>query len=566
MRLKYLNLYQLYKYFLFTRPFLKKTFNPKNNQFKLLSRVIKDNKYTKFGVDYNFNEIKSICDFQKFIPILQYNDISKYVEDAKKSIRHSLIYQDVIYFAISSGTTDKPKFIPHTKNYISLRKKSWEIWINSLFYTRPKTFSIFGGILTFTAKPFDNKTLGNIKYGSISGKIHDLQPKFVKSIYAVPNEVLLIDDFKLKYYLSMLFSIRKDLRLIVTPNPSTLIIFAKKFDKYYYQLINDLKNNRIEMLEKSNIDEKLKKQILDLFQKKKKLNYKLHLKLKRLKTENKVLLPKHIFPNIESIGTWMGGPMSIYLNKLYEYYGKDILIRDIGYMASEGRFSIPIYDSKKGDGIIDIENNFYEFIEVKNYDKNIFDTKLIDELKQNEKYYIIITNENGLYRYFIDDIIEVKGFYNKTPIISFVQKGKYISSLTGEKISEWEIIHAFQEVFNKFKINYHTFFTIPTIKNDKVYYKYFIEFEKIISKNQLETLETHLDNILKNINIEYKEKRDSERISKIKISQLKKNSLYIIKNEYSKNNLNDSQIKIPKLIVLEKDKQIFNNLLDKKLI
>jgi len=38
---------------------------------------------------------------------------------------------------------------------------------------------------------------------------------------------------------------------------------------------------------------------------------------------------------------------------------------------------------------------------------------------------------HGFYRYNIEDIVEVNGFFNRTPMIHFVQKARMVTSITG---------------------------------------------------------------------------------------------------------------------------------------
>ena len=58
---------------------------------------------------------------------------------------------------------------------------------------------------------------------------------------------------------------------------------------------------------------------------------------------------------------------------------------------------------------------------------------------------MLLTTPGGLYRYNIDDIIRVNGFYNKTPTIEFVQKGHNALSLAGEKLYESQLNAAMHE-------------------------------------------------------------------------------------------------------------------------
>jgi hypothetical protein len=60
----------------------------------------------------------------------------------------------------------------------------------------------------------------------------------------------------------------------------------------------------------------------------------------------------------------------------------------------------------------------------------------LDELQAGEKYEILITTQAGLYRYHLKDVIEVRGFYNRCPLISFVYRKGQMFNVAGEKFSE----------------------------------------------------------------------------------------------------------------------------------
>ncbi|TMN46198.1 GH3 auxin-responsive promoter family protein, partial [Pseudoalteromonas piscicida] len=106
---------------------------------------------------------------------------------------------------------------------------------------------------------------------------------------------------------------------------------------------------------------------------------------------------------------------------------------DLGYLASEIRGSVPL-DLNRGDGVLTIEDNFFEFIRTDEIDNANPKTYLADEIELGSQYYLFFTNKAGLYRYNINDIVQVTGFVGNTPKFVFVQKGKGITNITGEKI------------------------------------------------------------------------------------------------------------------------------------
>ena len=89
-----------------------------------------------------------------------------------------------------------------------------------------------------------------------------------------------------------------------------------------------------------------------------------------------------------------------------------------------------------------MHENFFEFVEKSLWEAGEPVFLSLDEIEEGEQYYVFTTTQGGLYRYDIDDIIEVTGRFNETPTIRFVQKGKGITNLTGEKLYESQLIQA----------------------------------------------------------------------------------------------------------------------------
>ena len=70
------------------------------------------------------------------------------------------------------------------------------------------------------------------------------------------------------------------------------------------------------------------------------------------------------------------------------------------------------------------------------------DTVTLGELSEGRQYYVIVTTAAGLYRYFMNDLVEVTGWLHRTPLLRFVQKGRGVTNITGEKLYEGQVIAA----------------------------------------------------------------------------------------------------------------------------
>jgi hypothetical protein len=136
----------------------------------------------------------------------------------------------------------------------------------------------------------------------------------------------------------------------------------------------------------------------------------------------------------------------------------------------------------------------------------------VADLEQGRRYYVFPTTTAGLYRYEMNDIIEVTGFYNKTPLLSFCQKGKGVSSLTGEKLYESQVVKAVQNALEKNSLSLE--FIVLTVHMESVPAYVCIVEETRESINGLTgtSLINDIDLNLQNENIEYEGKRKSGRL------------------------------------------------------
>ena len=138
--------------------------------------------------------------------------------------------------------------------------------------------------------------------------------------------------------------------------------------------------------------------------------------------------------------------MPLYLRKLPELYG-DTPVRDLGYMASEGRGATPLVNSGAG-GVLNVTSHFFEFVPEEERDDPDKTFLTADQLESNREYYIYFTTSAGLYRYDINDVVRVVDWYRRTPVIQFVRKGQGMTSITGEKLTESQVTGALLDVLS----------------------------------------------------------------------------------------------------------------------
>jgi hypothetical protein len=91
-----------------------------------------------------------------------------------------------------------------------------------------------------------------------------------------------------------------------------------------------------------------------------------------------------------------------------------------------------------------VTSHFFEFLEPSGR------SLLAHELQAGRQYSIVVTTGGGLYRYGLQDRIEVTGFLAEAPCLRFLGKEDKVSDLFGEKLSEGFVAEILARVLGQF--------------------------------------------------------------------------------------------------------------------
>ncbi|MCL6482166.1 MAG: PAS domain S-box protein, partial [Firmicutes bacterium] len=195
------------------------------------------------------------------------------------------------------------------------------------------------------------------------------------------------------------------------------------------------------------------------------------------------------------------------------------VVRDIGLIASEGRITIPMADGTPA-GVLDVTTHYFEFIPEAEGDSAAPTVLGAHELEEGKNYFILPTTSYGLYRYHIYDVVRVAGFHNRTPVLEFLSKGAHFANLTGEKLSEYHVVHAMRDVTHELNLNLTTYSLAPCWEEERPYYGLFLEKADLVSRDQGLHLAEALDRRLAQLNSEYACKRETLRLDPIRLQLL----------------------------------------------
>jgi len=519
-------------------------------QFKVLMDILSYAKDTYYGKEHEFSSIRSVGDFQNHVPINDYEDLRPYIMRHTKGEESVLVPGKPVIYATTSGTTKEPKWIPVTKKYFEdCYNGLSKLWLYSLLKENPHIYD--GPELSIVGKPVEGYTEDGTPYGSCSGHVYENIPNLLKAVHVVPNAVFSIDDYKSRYYCFMRFTLEYQIKLIVTGNPSTLLALHRVVQENIDNLIKDIEKGSLKNDLK--IEPDLRKQIESRLRP----NPKRAKELKEMALKHTPLYPKHYWPTLEVVNTWKCGNSGLYLRHAEDFYPENTTVRDFSYFATEARAGI-VLTSAQIPSILAAHRMFFEFVKTDDIEDPYPPIYLASELEEGLSYYIIITNTNGLYRYNINDILRVEGFYNEFPMLRFIQKGAGVTSLTGEKLHEAQLIEAFSELERENGIKTAFFIAFASLASSA--YHVFIEFEKDVRTDEARSFGIALDNKLMQANIEYKAKRLSLRINPPVLHLLEKNSFEKFKTACLNIGYRDGQFKLCHLLHEDKRLSMFREL------
>ncbi|MFH1302462.1 MAG: GH3 auxin-responsive promoter family protein [Planctomycetota bacterium] len=495
--------------------FLALTKNCRQVQQQTLQRILRLNADSDFSRQWNLNGSCTIEEFQSRFPVSDYERFRPFIDRVKNGETSALLgaANRLLMFTLSSGTTSDSKFIPITEPFLKDYRQGWQNW-GILAYDDFPALK-YQNIVQLSSNFDKFRTPGGTPCGNISGLVAAMQSPVVKLLYTVPSEVSQIDEAHLKYYTAIRLSLAdRHVGMITTANPSTLLHLAQFTDLHRESLVRDIADGTLTGVEQldATIYQKLKPR----------LHRKHRQRARELETiieRTGHLYPREFWPGLSLLAVWMGGSAGAYLSQLSPYYG-DLPIRDHGLSASEGRMTIPL-ESGTSTGVLDITSHFFEFVPEEEDPLTSTNVLTADQLQTGRNYFILLTTPSGLYRYHICDVVRCTGFHQTTPLLEFLHKGAHISNLTGEKITESQVVESVRKAIQNTSLEIGQYSLIPNW-DEPPHYQLLIEESAALPAAKLSELLKQIDVLLQQTNCEYEEKRQSGRLAPLQLCPLAK--------------------------------------------
>lgn len=532
--------------------------HPRHAAEKTLRDILNISRDTVYGREHHFDVILSATNaddlfrlYRKYVPVNDsFETLRPYVERHKNGEENVLFPGKPDMYATTSGTTSEPKWIPMTHKYLKdVYGKMSHIWTWNFVRHRNR---IFGGhIFPIVGKEVEGYAPDGTLFGSVSGVLVRDIPSVIKKHYTAPASVMSIGDYAARNYTLMRLALQhRDVTLWATANPSTILELMRTVDEFADRLITDIEQGTLDA--DFDIPQPIRTELEAYMSPRPERADE----LRQIRQQHGKLLPKHYWPWLQYLSTWKCGNTKIYMEKYLDAFDWDrTFYQELGYIATECRFGFALDDTN--ESVLFPQFHYYEFVaedELDSPDKHFLQ---IYELEQGKRYCAYVTTYSGLFRYNMNDLVEVGGKYYNTPTVHMVSKVNGIVSMTGEKLYEPQFIEAVHEAEKETGIK--TKFFVGFADVDESCYHFYYEFDdERIGQQEADDFTKVVDQKLAAINIEYEAKRASFRLHEPKAHILLSNAYARFKAACLQDGFRDGQFKFNLLMQDEKRRRKFS--------
>lgn len=324
---------------------------PMDVQNEVLHHLIEKAKNTEWGRKYDYQSIKNYNDYIERVPLQDYNSLKDQIIRIKQGEQNILWPTEIKWFAKSSGTTGKSKFIPVSKeSLIDCHYKGGKDLLSIYHNNHPESKLILGKVLVVGGSSAINSFSNNSYYGDLSAIIMKNFPMWVEQRRVPKMDIAIMDDWEEKIE-KMAISTAQENVSNISGVPSWTLVLLKR------------------ILELNKTDN-----ILDIWPK---LELFMHggVNFSPYKEQFKKLAP--------------GDQLNYYEN----------------YNATEGFFGLQD-QSKVEEMLLMLDYGiFYEFIEKSEIGAENPKTITLESVELGKNYAIVISTNAGLWRYVIGDTV-----------------------------------------------------------------------------------------------------------------------------------------------------------------
>lgn len=422
-----------------SRAFHQATGNIRQQQEELLRLTLRDNVTSSYGREHRFVAIKSPEDFQKHVPVCNYESLRQRIEHIKSGGQGVLTSEPVLMMEPTGGSSGGSRLIPYTATLRRQFQRAISTWMYDVLLNFPgcRRGRAYWSISPAAQRP--KQTHGGMRIGfdSDTEYLTGWQRWAMERLFAVPASVAKIRDIENFQYATLAGLLAaEDLALISVWSPTFLTTLFARLPEWSEQIINDIDTGQL------NFPQDGPSRGFNKFSIGLNRNRSRFLKSKLQQFGPSPQFLRDIWPSLSLVSAWGDASASLFVPELKSWM-QEVPFQPKGLLATEGVTSFPL-KSSHGTALA-IRSHVFEFQPIEHVEDPVRPPKWGWELEQGRRYQILMTTGGGLYRYAVGDEIEVTGFVRKCPLVRFTGRSGVQSDLVGEKLHEKHVRDAFKE-------------------------------------------------------------------------------------------------------------------------
>jgi hypothetical protein len=501
----------------------------------LLERIVHPNRDCEFGRRHRFEAIRTVRDFRQAVPLATYEDLRESVDRMAAGQSGVLVSEPVRHFFITSGTTSASKLVPVTRAFMRDKIRALAVYWEAVDQRHPGLGQ--GRVTTnFADSGSFTRTSGGIPCSSESAFWARMTAATRQRSHFVPPAALsAVADGDARYYLLARLLLEEDLTMLMSLNPSTILVLLRKIEELADPLLDDLE--RGELSPELAIAPEVRRAVTD--------RCRAHPeRARRIRRALRPATPRFhaadLWPRLAVIVSWQSSMQRTYLEMLAPYVAS-IPHDDYPTMASEGVIAIPLADPGAG-AVLAADVHFFEFIPEEQAEDANPETLLAHQLELDRRYVVVLSTTGGLYRYNIGDVVRVRGFAGAAPRLEFLYRTGATCSLTGEKLTEEQVSSAMAAAVRRSRLGVVAFTAQPAAEGFPRYL-FLVELERPQDRGRAKALLAAIDRELGRCNVEYRAKRSAQRLAPPELWIVRPHGYAALRRRRVAAGANDEQIK-----------------------
>ena len=393
-------------------------------QHNLLCHYLRQNAATEFGKAHDFREIRDWRDYAERVPVRTYDDFQPWIKRIANGATGVLTAEAVDLLEPSSGSSGAEKWVPYTKTLQAEFRNAVAVWIAQNFIDCP---GLMGGRAYWSLTPQrphqrPANTRVPIGFDEDSAYLGGITQRLIDRTLVTRPALRQIADIDTFWHASLLLLLKcKDLRLISVWHPSYITLLLQYLRSGWSDLLEDLRKGWTLTTPQLRIDaDPVRARELD--------------SIGPADTGS-------IWPALRLISCWGDAHATATIDDVRSCF-PGVQIQPKGLVATEAFATLSLGEFRP----LAIRSHFFEFLD----DDGA--THPAWNLHRGSSYSLIVTTGGGLYRYKLQDRVEVTDFYRQTPSLRFLGKEDNISDYCGEKLTEAFVASALGTTFSRSKL------------------------------------------------------------------------------------------------------------------